>query len=28
MNFSEYTVGSPIADKVAPDGPIETRWER
>ncbi|WP_211241043.1 fumarate reductase/succinate dehydrogenase flavoprotein subunit [Pseudonocardia spinosispora] len=26
--YSDYTVGSPIADKAAPDGPIETRWER
>src|SRR6185436_2225334 len=23
-----YTVGEPIADTKAPDGPIETRWER
>jgi succinate dehydrogenase / fumarate reductase flavoprotein subunit len=27
MNYSEYSVGTPIADQVAPDGPIETRWE-
>jgi succinate dehydrogenase / fumarate reductase flavoprotein subunit len=28
MHYSDYTVGSPIADQAAPDGPIETRWER
>src|SRR3954465_11256140 len=26
MNF--WTQGEPIADRAAPDGPIETRWER
>ncbi|WP_219419366.1 fumarate reductase/succinate dehydrogenase flavoprotein subunit [Pseudonocardia nigra] len=26
--YSDYTVGSPVADTAAPDGPIETRWER
>src|SRR3712207_1954101 len=28
MSFTDYTVGAPIADTAAPDGPIETRWER
>ncbi|MEK6438877.1 fumarate reductase/succinate dehydrogenase flavoprotein subunit [Pseudonocardia sp. T1-2H] len=28
MSFSDYTVGAPVVDKAAPDGPIETRWER
>src|SRR5882724_13637531 len=28
MHYSDYTVGSALADQVAPDGPIETRWER
>src|SRR3954452_10260172 len=23
-----YTQGAPLIDKAAPDGPIETRWER
>src|ERR1700754_4852924 len=27
-SYTDYTVGAPIADQVAPDGPIETRWER
>jgi succinate dehydrogenase / fumarate reductase flavoprotein subunit len=26
--YTDYTVGSPVADHAAPDGPIETRWER
>jgi succinate dehydrogenase / fumarate reductase flavoprotein subunit len=28
MSYSDYTVGAPVVDKAAPDGPIETRWER
>jgi succinate dehydrogenase / fumarate reductase flavoprotein subunit len=28
MSYTDYTVGAPIADTAAPDGPIETRWER
>jgi hypothetical protein len=28
MSYSDYTVGSPVADQAAPTGPIETRWER
>ncbi|GAA1830349.1 fumarate reductase/succinate dehydrogenase flavoprotein subunit [Pseudonocardia ailaonensis] len=28
MSYSDYTVGTPVVDKAAPDGPIETRWER
>jgi succinate dehydrogenase / fumarate reductase, flavoprotein subunit len=28
MSYSDYTVGDPVVDKAAPDGPIETRWER
>jgi len=28
MHYADYSVGSPVADQVAPDGPIETRWER
>src|SRR6201991_3277956 len=28
MNYSDYTVGAPVVDTAAPDGPIETRWER
>jgi succinate dehydrogenase / fumarate reductase flavoprotein subunit len=27
-NYSEYTVGDPVQDRAAPDGPVETRWER
>lgn len=27
-NYSDYTVGAPIADQAAPEGPIESRWER
>ncbi|MGD9987750.1 fumarate reductase/succinate dehydrogenase flavoprotein subunit [Pseudonocardia sp.] len=26
--YSDFTVGDPVADRAAPDGPIETRWER
>jgi len=26
--YTDYTVGAPVADHAAPDGPIETRWER
>jgi succinate dehydrogenase / fumarate reductase flavoprotein subunit len=26
--YTDYTVGSPVVDRAAPDGPIETRWER
>ena len=28
MMYTDYTVGEPVADHAAPDGPIETRWER
>ncbi|MFC5993207.1 fumarate reductase/succinate dehydrogenase flavoprotein subunit [Pseudonocardia hispaniensis] len=28
MSYREYTVGAPVVDRAAPDGPIETRWER
>src|SRR5919206_573514 len=28
MTYSDFTIGAPVADTVAPDGPIETRWER
>jgi succinate dehydrogenase / fumarate reductase flavoprotein subunit len=28
MSYLDYTVGAPICDTAAPDGPIETRWER
>jgi succinate dehydrogenase / fumarate reductase flavoprotein subunit len=28
MSYADYTLGGPIADTAAPDGPIETRWER
>lgn len=28
MSYSDYSVGAPVVDKAAPDGPIETRWER
>ncbi len=27
-SFSDFIVGAPVADTAAPDGPIETRWER
>lgn len=26
--YSDFSIGEPIVDTVAPDGPIETRWER
>ncbi len=26
--YSDFTVGEPVVDTAAPDGPIETRWER
>ncbi|MHA6793376.1 fumarate reductase/succinate dehydrogenase flavoprotein subunit [Pseudonocardia bannensis] len=28
MSYVDYTLGAPVVDKAAPDGPIETRWER
>ncbi|GEL18506.1 fumarate reductase/succinate dehydrogenase flavoprotein subunit [Pseudonocardia asaccharolytica] len=28
MSYLDYTVGAPVVDRAAPDGPIETRWER
>ncbi|MFR9804388.1 fumarate reductase/succinate dehydrogenase flavoprotein subunit [Pseudonocardia sp. RS010] len=28
MSYSDFAVGAPVVDKAAPDGPIETRWER
>jgi succinate dehydrogenase / fumarate reductase flavoprotein subunit len=28
MTYSDFTIGAPIVDTAAPDGPIETRWER
>jgi succinate dehydrogenase flavoprotein subunit len=28
MSYADFTVGGPITDTAAPDGPIETRWER
>ena len=27
-NYVDYTVGDPVADTAAPDGSIDTRWER
>jgi succinate dehydrogenase / fumarate reductase flavoprotein subunit len=27
-SYSDFIVGSPLVDTAAPDGPIETRWER
>ncbi|MGI5129161.1 fumarate reductase/succinate dehydrogenase flavoprotein subunit [Pseudonocardia sp. CA-107938] len=27
MTYSDYTVGEPIADTKAPEGPVERRWE-
>jgi succinate dehydrogenase / fumarate reductase flavoprotein subunit len=27
-NYSEYTIGDPITDLAAPDGSLDTRWER
>jgi succinate dehydrogenase / fumarate reductase, flavoprotein subunit len=26
--YSDFTIGDPVVDTAAPDGPIETRWER
>jgi succinate dehydrogenase / fumarate reductase flavoprotein subunit len=26
--YSDFTLGAPVVDTAAPDGPIETRWER
>src|SRR5689334_18749598 len=28
MTYADYTVGDPVADTAAPEGPLETRWER
>ena len=28
MNYSDYTEGAPVADTAAPDGALDTRWER
>ncbi|MEJ3657604.1 fumarate reductase/succinate dehydrogenase flavoprotein subunit [Actinomycetes bacterium KLBMP 9759] len=28
MTYTDFTIGAPIADTAAPEGPIETRWER
>ena len=28
MNYSDYTEGAPVADTAAPEGALETRWER
>ena len=28
MSYTDFTVGAPVVDTAAPDGPIETRWER
>jgi succinate dehydrogenase / fumarate reductase, flavoprotein subunit len=28
MSFSDFAIGEPVFDTAAPDGPIETRWER
>ncbi|GAY09357.1 fumarate reductase/succinate dehydrogenase flavoprotein subunit [Pseudonocardia sp. N23] len=28
MSYADFTLGAPVADAAAPDGPIETRWER
>ena len=27
-NYVDYTVGEPVSDSAAPDGSIDTRWER
>jgi succinate dehydrogenase / fumarate reductase, flavoprotein subunit len=27
-NYTDFTIGDPVVDAAAPDGPIETRWER
>src|SRR3954451_3733538 len=28
MSYSEYSVGDPVTDTAAPDGSLDTRWER
>jgi succinate dehydrogenase / fumarate reductase flavoprotein subunit len=28
MSYTDFTIGDPVVDTAAPDGPIETRWER
>src|ERR671930_1730443 len=28
MSYTEFTIGAPVVDTAAPEGPIETRWER
>jgi succinate dehydrogenase / fumarate reductase, flavoprotein subunit len=28
MTYSDFTIGAPVVDTAAPEGPIETRWER
>jgi succinate dehydrogenase / fumarate reductase flavoprotein subunit len=28
MGYSDFTLGAPVTDRAAPDGPIESRWER
>ena len=28
MSYSDYTEGAPVADTSAPDGSLDTRWER
>jgi succinate dehydrogenase / fumarate reductase flavoprotein subunit len=28
MSYTEYTVGAPVTDTAAPDGALDTRWER
>jgi succinate dehydrogenase / fumarate reductase flavoprotein subunit len=28
VTYSDYTLGAPVADTAAPDGSIDTRWER
>jgi succinate dehydrogenase / fumarate reductase flavoprotein subunit len=27
-SYTDFTIGAPLVDTAAPDGPIETRWER
>ena len=27
-NYSDYTLGDPVTDLAAPDGSLDTRWER
>jgi succinate dehydrogenase / fumarate reductase flavoprotein subunit len=27
-SYTDFTIGTPLVDTAAPDGPIETRWER